>query len=331
MGHQNKQFSSSKGFTIVELLIVVVVIAILAAITIVAYNGIQNRAKASAAQSATSQATKKVVLWQVDNPSQSPSLSQFTDIVGAGNMKQYQYTAGTNGAFCVTATIDNVSYFASNAQSNPALGACVGHGSGGVAAITNYHPNPGAANVAPVGFGVWVGDTGNGASSGSGTPATWSNSGTSFKVTWTAVPSPGTGDVQISLATGGLQPDTKYTVAYRLKGPNRASVVTQPALYATTAGTWTNFGQSPAVNQSLTANQVVDRWVTFQATSAAYSSGLRIVQTISSKVVNDTLELSDVMIYAGDYVPSRQFLWGNSPNWVWNGVQNNSSSTGPEV
>lgn len=34
-----------QGFTIVELLIVIVVIAILAAITIVSYNGIQNRAK----------------------------------------------------------------------------------------------------------------------------------------------------------------------------------------------------------------------------------------------------------------------------------------------
>ena len=35
----------SKGFTIVELLIVIVIIGILAAITIVAYTGIQNRAK----------------------------------------------------------------------------------------------------------------------------------------------------------------------------------------------------------------------------------------------------------------------------------------------
>ena len=35
---------TKSGFTIVELLIVIVVIAILAAITIVAYNGIQNRA-----------------------------------------------------------------------------------------------------------------------------------------------------------------------------------------------------------------------------------------------------------------------------------------------
>lgn len=40
-----------KGFTIVELLIVIVVIGILAAITIVAYNGVQNRANDAAVQS----------------------------------------------------------------------------------------------------------------------------------------------------------------------------------------------------------------------------------------------------------------------------------------
>lgn len=51
--------TKSRGFTIVELLIVIVVIAILAAITIVAYNGIQNRAKASAAQAAQNTMIKK--------------------------------------------------------------------------------------------------------------------------------------------------------------------------------------------------------------------------------------------------------------------------------
>lgn len=40
--------NDSQGFTIVELLIVIVIIAVLATITIVAYNGIQDRAKASA-------------------------------------------------------------------------------------------------------------------------------------------------------------------------------------------------------------------------------------------------------------------------------------------
>lgn len=51
--------TKNRGFTIVELLIVIVVIAILAAITIVAYNGIQNRAKTSAGQSLANTVIKK--------------------------------------------------------------------------------------------------------------------------------------------------------------------------------------------------------------------------------------------------------------------------------
>lgn len=52
------------GFTIIELLIVIVVIAILAAISVVAYSGIQNRAYASAIQSdLKSIATKIEMYW----------------------------------------------------------------------------------------------------------------------------------------------------------------------------------------------------------------------------------------------------------------------------
>lgn len=61
--------SKKGGFTIVELLIVVVVISILAAITIVGYNGIQNRARISLIQSNLSNASKQMELASIDSVS----------------------------------------------------------------------------------------------------------------------------------------------------------------------------------------------------------------------------------------------------------------------
>ncbi len=51
---------AGSGFTIVELLIVVVIIAILAAVTIVSYNGIQQRAKVTAKKAELSQLQRKI-------------------------------------------------------------------------------------------------------------------------------------------------------------------------------------------------------------------------------------------------------------------------------
>lgn len=58
--------SAKSGFTIVELLIVVVVIAILAAITIVSYNGITTKANASASKAVAATWQKKIELYQAD-------------------------------------------------------------------------------------------------------------------------------------------------------------------------------------------------------------------------------------------------------------------------
>ncbi len=60
-------WAQQKGFTIVELLIVIVVIAILAAITIVAYTGVQNRANDTTVQSDLANFAKKMELLKVDD------------------------------------------------------------------------------------------------------------------------------------------------------------------------------------------------------------------------------------------------------------------------
>lgn len=56
----NKERGSLSGFTIVELLIVIVVVGILAAITIVGYNGVQDRARQAAAKSDVANAVKSI-------------------------------------------------------------------------------------------------------------------------------------------------------------------------------------------------------------------------------------------------------------------------------
>lgn len=68
-----KPWAKQKGFTIVELLIVIVVIGILAAITIVAYNGIQSRARDAQRKSDVATITKALELYYLDNGSYPPT------------------------------------------------------------------------------------------------------------------------------------------------------------------------------------------------------------------------------------------------------------------
>lgn len=78
---------NTKGFTIVELLIVIVVIGILAAITIVAYNGIQTRAKNAKTTAAASAWVKALKLYNADKgtwPTTGSCLGTTSTYVGNG-------------------------------------------------------------------------------------------------------------------------------------------------------------------------------------------------------------------------------------------------------
>lgn len=92
-----KQNRSTAGFTIVELLIVIVVIAILATISIVAYNGIQARARTSAHQFTASQAERAIMTYALQANGESISLSGTLVgfIEGAGDVALLKPLTGT--------------------------------------------------------------------------------------------------------------------------------------------------------------------------------------------------------------------------------------------
>lgn len=64
----------SHGFTIVELLVAIVVIAVLAAISIVVYSGIQTQARISVAKADLEATSKEVEIYKIDNSSYPSNL-----------------------------------------------------------------------------------------------------------------------------------------------------------------------------------------------------------------------------------------------------------------
>ena len=125
----NKHTKNNSGFTIVELLIVIVVIGILAAITIVAYNGIQDRARVSATTSALTQANKKIRIWQATNADQYPSTLASAGITDSESVA-FQYTSDNSvspATYCLTATYGTINYYVDSSGATPRTGVCSGY------------------------------------------------------------------------------------------------------------------------------------------------------------------------------------------------------------
>lgn len=121
------------GFTVVELLIVIVVIGILAAISIVAYNGVSEQARESSASSAVAQAAKRLSVYRVKNGNFPAQL----DDVGISNTSETKFEYDVNNSsspptYCLTATTGKSSFFADSSNSDaPKEGACFNHLIGG--------------------------------------------------------------------------------------------------------------------------------------------------------------------------------------------------------
>ena len=149
-----KPDASHRGFTIVELLIVIVVIGILAAITIVAYRGISQKATTASLTSDLDNASKLLKLYQVDNSgyplTNDCSASPAAQSICLKSSSGTSYTAfQTNNAsspqtFCLTALNNGISY-RTTSDGTPIAGTCSGVMANGTTCPVGFIVVPGSS------------------------------------------------------------------------------------------------------------------------------------------------------------------------------------------
>ena len=149
------RFHKKSGFTIVELIIVIVIIGILTLITIVVFSGVNQRAREAALQADLKSSANKLEVFKIDNFDRYPDSLAAAGINDTETVQyQYTYNAGTN-EFCVTAfpVVDGLTpFYIDNTSGGVALaGSCVGHvdpGEPEVVLATTYTQRtaPGTAN-----------------------------------------------------------------------------------------------------------------------------------------------------------------------------------------
>ena len=288
------------GFTIVELLIVIVVIAILATISIVAYRGIQERTRAAEVSAGLNQAKKKLELYKVDNGNY-PTTGNLADAGVIDKDVSYQYTSdGTN--YCLTGTAGTTSYKATN-TTNPEQGGCAGHGQGGVAAVTNLSPNP-SIETNTSSFNIYSGGT--------------TTRSTAFAFDGSASarvqPAANTAFSGMSQSITGLTNGRTYTYSFYIYRTSASENLVHfidgvgETSISAPINTWTRFSR------------------TFTYTS--YSNwGVRQ----NNATASPTPYYIDAITYTEGSSPLSGYFDGNSPNWAWNGTPNNSTSTGPAL
>ena len=159
---------SRSGFTIVELLIVIVVIGILAAITIVAFNGIQSRARATVMQNDIAQAVRKLEATKVTSASGTYPATQVDAALQAsgGNTLNYYYDSSTK-SYCIEAINGATTFFSTGAGQAITSGRCLGNGLIGWWAMNNSTNDQSGAGNNGTGTNL-VGATGQNGAANSG-------------------------------------------------------------------------------------------------------------------------------------------------------------------
>jgi len=302
------------GFTIVELLIVIVVIGILAAITIVAFNGVQNKARQASVQAATTQANKKILAYAALNSDQYPANLAAAGVVDTDTTYQYSVDNTVSPrTYGLTSTNGTVSYFVSSVSSQPVAGAYPGHGSGGVAPITNLVINP-SAEIALTNIGTL-------------------NANTTLTRVLTATAPSGSYAIQaVNAGVGGGE-----GVGISINNVGFGSYTGSAVVWgSSTLNVWVRmlFTDGTLIESPKTTAVATATPQRFSATGTYADNGKipsLVVLYIRTPVAQATTFFADEFMITSGTTLYNYADPLTSTNWVWNGAAHSATSTGPAL
>ena len=120
---RNRHYHNGKGFTIVELTIVIVVIAILASVTVVSYKGVTERARKTALISDLHTAAETIGAAKTQSSNkQYPTTLEDAGVNEPDDVTYTYYSSGS--AFCLIGVRDSYTYHVSDTETAPVEGGC---------------------------------------------------------------------------------------------------------------------------------------------------------------------------------------------------------------
>lgn len=325
---------ASSGFTLVELLIVIVVIAILAAITIVAYGNVTSKAQAAKLQSDLGQARSFMESYFVQN-GQYPADLETAETAGLkfsvpNSQVSYSVNNSSNPqTWGITVTDGSLSYYMNNTSQTTAKSG---------AWITNLAIDPratssGAEYASRYGnSSTWVTGASDGPTAGLTTYVR--------KTITTAVTSGGRGidhhgNVDTSSSSDNAIPVTGGTTYYisdyaRSSEANSDLIITCKIHDST--GVWLAGSGVTSTLINYTANTWAHPSLSLTAVGDGYLSCSTRFNASIAWAVGDTMDVTGLMVVQGS-ASSYTYADGSmtSSGWSWNGTANASSSTGPAL
>lgn len=321
-----KNKHTASGFTVVELLIVIVVIGILATLTIIAYSGVQDNARRASLQSDVSQSAKKLEEYKFKNaetyPTSQASAVSLAGIKSSGSnaltYTPYTTSLGANKGYCLQETVNGITYYTT-------AGGSIKEGSCQVITNLVLQPLPDAGNLYTAEYCDGAGSRSLRSDDGPG--------GSPYSRVTFSTGCGGTGGAVVNSRAQTTYPLTQgqtYTSSLWVRasvaftgrvttffyGSGLSSTNYQTGDVAIPANTWTRVSHQVTMP---TGTSLTGYWTQFRMTgtyTTAFTTG-------------STFDATRAMVTSGSTL--YDYADGTSANWNWTGTTNNSTSSGPAL